>query len=206
MHTDIQNIGIIGAGIMGTGIAQIAIQSKHHVYLYDTQPGAAQKAQAQLEITLSKLRDKQKISAVQYDDALTHLHIAEQIEALRDCQLVIEAIVEKLEVKQKLMQQLEAVVSLDTILASNTSSLSITAIASQCKHPERVAGYHFFNPVPLMKVVEVIQGLRTKPEISVQLTALAQKMGHRPVRTQDTWLYYQPCWTCLWNRSVKNIK
>ncbi|WP_353143357.1 3-hydroxyacyl-CoA dehydrogenase [Acinetobacter pragensis] len=186
MNKEIQKIGVIGAGIMGTGIAQIAIQSQHEVYLFDVQPGAAKQAQAKLQDTFNKLVAKQKITEQQMSEALNNLHIAEEIEALQHCDLIIEAIVEKLEIKQSLMKQLEAIVDESTILASNTSSLSITAIAAECKHPERVAGYHFFNPVPLMKVVEVIQGLRTRPEICNQLIALAQKMGHRPVRTKDT--------------------
>ena len=186
MNRDIKNIGIIGAGIMGTGIVQIAIQSQHHVYLYDAQQGAAQKAQSNLQDTLNKLLQKNKISKAQLDEALGYLHIVENIEQLQQCDLIIEAIVEKLAVKQALMKQLEAIVDPQTILASNTSSLSITAIASECQYPERVAGYHFFNPVPLMKVVEVIQGLHTHPEILEKLADLAQKMGHRPVHTKDT--------------------
>ena len=186
MNRDIKNIGIIGAGIMGTGIVQIAIQSQHHVYLYDAQQGAAQKAQSKLQDTLNKLLQKNKISQAQLDEALAYLHIVENIEQLQQCDLIIEAIVEKLAVKQALMKQLEAIVDPQTILASNTSSLSITAIASECQYPERVAGYHFFNPVPLMKVVEVIQGLHTHPEILEKLADLAQKMGHRPVHTKDT--------------------
>ena len=186
MNRDIKNIGIIGAGIMGTGIVQIAIQSQHHVYLYDAQQGAAQKAQSKLQDTFNTLLQKNKISQAQLDEALAYLHIVENIEGLQQCDLIIEAIVEKLAVKQALMKQLEAIVDPQTILASNTSSLSITAIASECQYPERVAGYHFFNPVPLMKVVEVIQGLHTQPEILEQLADLAQKMGHRPVRTKDT--------------------
>lgn len=186
MNRDIKNIGIIGAGIMGTGIAQIAIQSQHHVYLYDVQDGAAQHAQLKLQETLKKLLDKNKISKAQLDESLDFLHIIENIEDLRPCDLIIEAIVEKLAVKQSLIKQLETIVDSNTILASNTSSLSITSIAAECQHPERVAGYHFFNPVPLMKVVEVIQGLHTHSEILEKLANLAQKMGHRPVYTKDT--------------------
>lgn len=186
MDKEIQKIGIIGAGIMGTGIAQIAIQSQHDVYLYDTQYATVQNAQSRLHDTFSRLLNKQKITEIQMNDALAHLHIVENIEELQQCDLVIEAIVEKLEAKQAVMQQLESIVSESTILASNTSSLSITAIAAECKHPERIVGYHFFNPVALMKVVEVIQGLRTESNIIDRLITLTQKMGHRPVRTKDT--------------------
>lgn len=131
MDKEIQKIGIIGAGIMGTGIAQIAIQSQHDVYLYDTQYVAVQNAQSRLHDTFNRLVSKQKITEIQMNDALAYLHIVENIEELQQCDLVIEAIVEKLEAKQALMQQLESIVSESTILASNTSSLSITAIAKE---------------------------------------------------------------------------
>ncbi len=186
MQTTIQQIGIIGAGIMGTGIAQIAIQSGHDVYLYDANIDAAQQAKNKLEHTLQQLAAKGKFTTEQVETALAHLHVVKNMQQLKVCELVIEAIIEKLDVKKQLMQQLESVVSADTILATNTSSLSVTAIAADCQHPERVVGYHFFNPVPLMKVVEVIQGLHTQPEIIETLTHLAHKMGHRPVRTKDT--------------------
>jgi len=186
MQYKIQQIGIIGAGIMGTGIAQIAILSGHDVYLYDANVEAATQAKDRLGQTLQQLASKGKFTEEQVITALTHLHVAEQLLELKDCQLVIEAIIEKLDIKQQLMQQLESIVSPQTILATNTSSLSVTAIAAQCHNPERIAGFHFFNPVPLMKVVEVIQGLHTQPEVLDQLTQLAQHMGHRPVRTKDT--------------------
>ncbi|WP_273778798.1 3-hydroxyacyl-CoA dehydrogenase [Acinetobacter sp. GSS19] len=186
MQYKIQQIGIIGAGIMGTGIAQIAILSGHDVYLYDANAEAATQAKDRLGQTLQQLASKGKFTEEQVITALTHLHVAEQLLELKDCQLVIEAIIEKLDIKQQLMQQLESIVSPQTILATNTSSLSVTAIAAHCHNPERVAGFHFFNPVPLMKVVEVIQGLHTQPEVLDHLTQLAQHMGHRPVRTKDT--------------------
>ena len=104
---------------------------------------------------------------------------------MADCQLVVEAIVERLDVKRDLFAALEGVVAEDCILASNTSSLSITAIAAACKRPQRVAGYHFFNPVALMKVVEVIDGLRSAPEVGDALAELARRMGHTPVRAKD---------------------
>lgn len=186
MQYKIQQIGIIGAGIMGTGIAQITILSGHDVYLYDANAEAATQAKDRLGQTLQQLASKGKFTEEQVITALTHLHVVEELLELKDCQLVIEAIIEKLDIKQQLMQQLESIVSPQTILATNTSSLSVTAIAAQCHNPERVAGFHFFNPVPLMKVVEVIQGLHTQPEVLDQLTQLAQHMGHRPVRTKDT--------------------
>ncbi len=112
--------------------------------------------------------------------------MAERLEQLGDCELVVEAIVERLEAKQELLRRLEAIVAPETILASNTSSLSITAIAAACERPQRVAGFHFFNPVPLMRVVEVVDGLASAPEVGDALLALAARLGHRGVRTKDS--------------------
>lgn len=186
MQNVIKNIGVIGAGIMGIGIVQIAIQANHPVYLYDAQLDCAKNAYKKLNITLSRLVEKNKISQSELKQALSNLHIVENIQELQVCDLIIEAIIEKLDLKQTLMKQLENIVTSQCILASNTSSLSITEIAAQCQYPERVVGYHFFNPVPLMKVVEVIQGLHTNVAIIEQLSELARKMGHHPVQTKDT--------------------
>lgn len=186
MTFEIKNMAVIGVGIMGSGIAQIAAQSGHTTYLYDTKAGAAEQAKQKLAATFQKLVDKNKISAEQAAVANKHLIVADQLEELKDCDLIVEAIVERLDVKQSLMQQLEDVVSDTAILASNTSSLSITAIAANCKNPQRVVGFHFFNPVPLMKVVEVIQGLKTDPLIIDALNQLARAFGHRPVVAKDT--------------------
>lgn len=186
MQDIIKNIGVIGAGIMGIGIVQIAIQANYHVYLYDAQHESAKNACEKLNVTLNRLVEKNKISPSELRQALSNLHIVENIQELQVCDLIIEAVIEKLDIKQALMKQLEQIVTAQCILASNTSSLSITEIAAQCQHPERVAGYHFFNPVPLMKVVEVIQGLHTHVEITQQLAHLARSMGHCPVLTKDT--------------------
>jgi 3-hydroxybutyryl-CoA dehydrogenase len=108
------------------------------------------------------------------------------LEGLADCDLVIEAIVERLDIKQSLLRQLESIVQADTVLASNTSSLSVAAMASCLEHPERVAGYHFFNPVPLMKIVEVVRAAKTSGHVVERLTALAKTVGHRAVVCGDT--------------------
>lgn len=186
MTVQIQKIGIIGVGTMGAGIAQIAIQSGHDVILFDAKVGAAEQAQEKLAKTLNTLADKGKFSHEKAKADLVHLSIAHQLEDLKDCDLVVEAIIENLEIKQKLMQQLEAIVKPEAILASNTSSLSISAIAANCNQPERIAGYHFFNPVALMKVVEVIEGFNTRADILHALTQLSIKMGHHPVKAKDT--------------------
>jgi len=171
---------------MGRGIVQIAALAGCTVRMLDAQPGAAASARQALADTLDKLRAKGKLSAEQVDAALARMQPVDAIAALADCDLVVEAIVEKLDVKRQLFAELEAVVRPDALLASNTSSLSITAIAAGCDHPERVAGYHFFNPVPLMRVVEVIEGALTAPATADALIELARRMGHTPVRASDT--------------------
>jgi 3-hydroxybutyryl-CoA dehydrogenase len=181
----IQTVGVAGAGAMGRGIAQIAAQAGLRVKLFDTNPSALNAARDALTSTWTMLASKGKMTAEQAHEALGKLYLIDDIENLSDCDLVIEAIIERLEIKQPFFKQLETVVSPDCILVSNTSSLSITAIAAVCARPERVAGYHFFNPVPLMKVVEVIDGLRTDPAVGDALMALSVRMGHKPVRAKD---------------------
>ncbi|WP_459616649.1 3-hydroxyacyl-CoA dehydrogenase [Bordetella sp. 2513F-2] len=182
---DIQTLGVVGAGAMGRGIAQIAAQAGLTVRLYDTRPEAVTAARDSLQQIWDKLAAKGRMSAAEMQAALACVQPADGLEALADCQLVIEAVVERLDVKRELFTTLEGIVADDCILASNTSSLSITAIAAACARPQRVAGYHFFNPVPLMKVVEVIDGLRSDPAAGDALVALARRMGHTPVRAKD---------------------
>ncbi|OZI77294.1 3-hydroxyacyl-CoA dehydrogenase [Bordetella genomosp. 12] len=182
---DIQTLGVVGAGAMGRGIAQIAAQAGIKVRLYDNNAEAVAAARDALTQTWDKLVQKGKLSAEAAKTALEHVLPAQALTDLADCQLVVEAIVERLDVKRDLFAQLEGIVGADCILASNTSSLSITAIAASCQHPQRVAGFHFFNPVPLMKVVEVIDGLRSAPAVGDALAALARRMGHTPVRAKD---------------------
>jgi len=181
----IDSVGIVGAGAMGRGIAQIAAQAGLRVYLYDTAQPALASARDSLRDIWAKLVQKGKLEQSGADAALQALVLCEDLAQLRDCDLVVEAIVERLDAKQALFRQLEDIVGETCILASNTSSLSITAIASACRLPVRVAGYHFFNPVPLMKVVEVVDGLRSGPAVGDALTELARRMGHTPVRVKD---------------------
>ncbi|CAB3860138.1 3-hydroxyadipyl-CoA dehydrogenase [Achromobacter aegrifaciens] len=182
---EIQTIGVVGAGAMGRGIAQIAAQAGLRVRLYDTSADAVAAARESLRQTWDKLAQKGKLSAADAQAALERVESATALTDMSNCQLVVEAIVERLDVKRDLFAALEGVVAEDCILASNTSSLSITAIAAACKRPQRVAGYHFFNPVALMKVVEVIDGLRSAPEVGDALADLARRMGHTPVRAKD---------------------
>lgn len=182
----LQRIGLVGTGAMGQGIAQIMALAGLNVLLFDAREGAASLAREQLASTFVKLQEKARITPQAASDALEHLQVVNSLEALVDCQLVIEAIVENLEVKQGLFRQLDELFDATTVLASNTSSLSITAIASVCSHPERVAGLHFFNPVPLMRLVEVIGGIATRPEVIEQLQALVKRIGHYPAISKDS--------------------
>ena len=179
-------VGVVGAGLMGRGIAQIAAQAGCEVRLVDARPGAAAQAKQEIDKTLASLAAKGKLNEAEAKAAVARIVLPEGTAALADCDLVIEAIVEDLAAKRALFRDLEAVVAPDCILATNTSSLSVTAIAASCAHPARVAGLHFFSPVPLMKLVEVIDGLLTAPEVSVRLTAFARTLGHTPVRAKDT--------------------
>lgn len=186
MARSINIMGLVGTGVMGAGIAQIAAQAGVEVRLFDAREGAAQAARDSLAATFAKLVAKGKITRESADAALALLKPIARIEEMAGCDMVVEAIVEKLDVKRNLMTQLEGIVDAQCILATNTSSLSVSAIATACQHPERVAGFHFFNPVPLMKVVEVIDGIATDPAVSEALLVLAKRMGHTGVRAKDT--------------------
>ena len=181
-----QNIGVVGAGAMGRGIAQIAAQAGSNVMLFDTQSAAISTAQVAVFSQWDKLRDKGRLDDEQTALLKSRLQCADALTALSLCDLVIEAVVERLDVKAGLFAALEDVVRADAILASNTSSLSVTAIAAKLRHPQRFAGFHFFNPVPLMKVVEVVAGLKTSATVCERLATYARQMGHTPVQVQDT--------------------
>ncbi|KAB2890446.1 MAG: 3-hydroxyacyl-CoA dehydrogenase [Burkholderiaceae bacterium] len=186
MTTSFSTVGIVGAGAMGRGIAQIAAQAGSQVLLLDSQPGAAEAARSAILAQWQRLQDKGRASAEQVQKWSGQLAVAAGVADLSACQLVVEAIVERLDAKQALFAQLESAVAASAVLATNTSSLSVTAIAAGLKHPGRCAGFHFFNPVPLMKVVEVVAGLKTDPAACEALAAYARQMGHQPVQAQDT--------------------
>jgi len=178
--------GVVGTGAMGRGIAQLLAQSGVAVRLFDSNPDAVAAAIAQLGDTFGKLAEKGRMSAEAAAAATSRLQAAATLEALAGCDLIVEAIVERLDAKRALFAALEPIVGESAALATNTSSLSVTAIAAGCKRPERVVGWHFFNPVPLMKVVEIIRGVRTLPEIALRLGDYALSFGHRPVEAADT--------------------
>ncbi len=183
---EVNRLAVVGTGAMGSGIAQIAAQAGVQVYLFDTQAAAAEKCRNSLDAMFAKLVEKGKMQPAAREAALAKLHVVSQLAQLRECDLVIEAIVENLDAKRALFRELEAVVAPECVLATNTSSLSVTAIAAACQYPQRVAGYHFFNPVPLMRVVEVVDGLLTDAEAIDKLMALSARMGHTAVRCKDT--------------------
>jgi 3-hydroxybutyryl-CoA dehydrogenase len=179
-------LGIVGTGAMGRGIAQIAAQAGVAVRLLDSRASTAAQAKDELVRTFEMLAGKGRMTAEAARQSGDRLHVIGAMDELAGAHIVVEAIVEDLGPKQKLFAALEPIVGDDCLIASNTSSLSVTAIASSCKRPGRVGGFHFFNPVPLMKVVEVIDGVLTEPWVGEALTKLARRMGHQPVRATDT--------------------
>jgi 3-hydroxybutyryl-CoA dehydrogenase len=179
-------VAVVGAGTMGAGIAQIAAQAGHPVRLHDAREGAASAAKDGLARTFEGLVAKGKLTGEAAQAALERITPAAGLDDLADAGLVVEAVVEHLDVKRKLFAELESRLGAQAILASNTSSLSITAIARDLQRPERLVGMHFFNPVPLMKLVEVVSGLRTDPAVAATVFALATAWGKVPVHARST--------------------
>lgn len=186
MSSAFPTVGVVGAGAMGRGIAQMAVQAGSQVHVHDSNPASVLLALDSIRSQWSKMVEKGRLGADQATAWSQALHGAGTLADLAPCNLIIEAIIEQLDTKRDLFRQLEALVSSDTVLVSNTSSLSITAIAAALRRPEAFAGYHFFNPVPLMKVVEVIAGLKTNPSVCERLASYARSMGHTPVLAKDT--------------------
>lgn len=179
-------IGVIGAGAMGSGIAQLAAQAGHEVVLIDQSPDALNRSAAQLENVAARLVEKGKWTPDFSASVQQGIQRSTELQALEGCDWVIEAIVEDLAVKQQLFQQLEAIVKPEAVLASNTSSLSLTAIAGGLSRPNRFMGLHFFNPAPLMKLVEVIPALQTDADLMPRAHDLMKAWGKQPVVAKDT--------------------
>jgi 3-hydroxybutyryl-CoA dehydrogenase len=177
---------VVGAGIMGAGIAQVAAQAGHTVRLFDLRPGAAAAAKAKLGDTLAGLVAKGKLPADAAQQTLARIEPADSSAAAAGCGLVVEAIVEQLDAKRALFAELEAIVGPQCVLATNTSSISVTAIAAGLAQPGRVVGMHFFNPVPLMKLVEVVSGLQTEPAVASAIFELSRHWGKVPVHAKST--------------------
>lgn len=179
-------IGVIGSGAMGSGIAQVAAQAGYEVVVYDQNISALERSENALKNTLAKLSEKGKITTEMSSSILARIAFRDSMNALAASDLVIEAIVENMDVKRGVFQSLEAIVSESCILASNTSSLSITALAAACKKPERFIGIHFFNPAPLMPLVEIIPALQTDAALTNLCTDLMTTWGKVPVVCKDT--------------------
>jgi 3-hydroxybutyryl-CoA dehydrogenase len=183
---EINKVGVLGAGSMGSGIVQIAATNKHQVTLVDLNEDALVKASTGLKNILSRLVQKEKIDQATADNIMGRITFSTSTKDLAECDLIIEAIIENLEVKKKVFAQLESITSPDCILASNTSSLSIASIAAACKKPERVIGIHFFNPAPLMPLVEIIPAVQTSEATKTTARALIDNWGKVTVLAKDT--------------------
>ncbi len=183
--TEIKIIGIVGAGTMGSGIAQMSAMAGYQTIMFDIQEAALDKAKSAITKNLDKGMEKGKVTLSQKEECLSNISFITQLEQLK-ADVIIEAVVEKLQVKLDLFSQLEEINSEKTILATNTSSIPITQIGAGLKHPERLVGMHFFNPAHIMKLVEVISGVATNPEIAETTKALAEKMGKKAVMAKDS--------------------
>jgi len=178
-------IGVVGAGTMGRGIVQLFAAAGHEVLCYDANGDAAKAAMAQVLGLLERNVEKGRMTRADLESAAARMRVTGALDEFAACDVVIEAVVEDLAVKIELFRKLEAIVTNQAILATNTSSLSVSAIAAGCRHPARVAGLHFFNPVPLMKIAEIIPGLKTDGAITEKLRALIVATGHRAVVAAD---------------------
>jgi 3-hydroxybutyryl-CoA dehydrogenase len=182
---NIANILVVGAGTMGNGIAQVAAVSGYQVTLMDVFPAQLERAKTTIAKSVDKLLEKEKITPAQRQAALD-ISVATGLDAATRADLVIEAATENPEVKLKLFADLDQIAPADTILASNTSSISITKIAAATKRPEKVIGMHFMNPVPLMRLVEVIRGLATSDGVTNLIMDICRRMGKEPVEAKDS--------------------
>lgn len=177
-------IAVIGSGVMGAGIAQV-LASKHQVILRDVLPEALEKAKNGINKRLARQVEKGKLEQAEMDKTIANITVSDNIEDIKDCDLVIEAATENPKIKVEIFKELCQTCEEKTILASNTSSLSITAIGAATKRPDRVIGMHFFNPVPAMKLVEVIKGELTSDEVNAKVVELAKEIGKTPVQVKE---------------------
>ncbi|AXY43025.1 3-hydroxybutyryl-CoA dehydrogenase [Halomonas sp. JS92-SW72] len=180
-----QPIGVVGAGTMGQGIAQVLVQNGFAVQLYDVADEQLERARGGIDKGLGKLVAKEKLSEADKDAALARLATSTALDALRDCEVIIEAAPEQPALKEKLFRDLSRLTH-DAILASNTSSLSLTRLAAVCERPERVVGMHFFNPVPVLKLVEVIRAEQTSDATVARIEALTESLGKTAVAIADS--------------------
>jgi 3-hydroxybutyryl-CoA dehydrogenase len=180
------SIGIVGAGTMGTGIAHVAAINNFSISLYDINESVILSGISRITTEMKKGVEKQKLSKEEMSDALSRIHPRTKLSELGHCDIIIEAVLEEIRIKKDLFRHLEQDTKPTAILATNTSSISITAIASATKKPERVVGLHFFNPVHLMKLIEVVQGAQTSEETMQRMVEFGEKLGRTCVKTKDT--------------------
>ena len=185
MSDRIERLGIVGVGTMGTGIAQVAATAGCTVRLFDAAPGAVACALDRIQAALTRAVDRGRLTAEERDQALARLQPAADLVALADAEVVIEAVVEREETKAEVFRALDQCVAPEAVLASNTSSISITRLAAATRRPERVVGMHFFNPVPVMRLVELVRGLHTAESTLATARQLAVQLGKTPVEVRD---------------------
>jgi 3-hydroxybutyryl-CoA dehydrogenase len=183
--SETNTIGVVGAGTMGHGIAQVALVAGYRVLLVDAAREALERGLGGIQKGLGKLVEKGKLEAAAREEAWSRLEPGTSLQALAQADLVVEAVVERLEVKAEVLGRLGGLVRPDTILASNTSSISISKLAAKVAHPGRVIGMHFMNPVPLMQLVEIIRGLQTAQPVYDEVEAVTRRMGKTPVEVHD---------------------
>ena len=183
---EIRTVGVCGAGLMGNGIAQTAAAAGFNVVLMEVADEPLRRGMSTITKSLDKFVEKAKLSQADRDATLARIEPTTNVSDLKDCDVVIEAIVENVDVKTKLFQQLDALLAPHAIICTNTSSLCVMELAAKTKRPNRVAGLHFFNPVPIMKLVEVVKTIATTQDVTDTLFAFARKLGKEPVLAQDT--------------------
>jgi 3-hydroxybutyryl-CoA dehydrogenase len=180
-----ETIGVVGAGTMGNGIAQTAASTGFNVIICDISAELIERGVANIGKSLDRFVKKETITSEQKDEILGRVRTSTKLDDLEDCSLVVEAATENFEIKKRIFEQLDQIVEADAILSSNTSSISITKIGATTKRPDKVIGMHFFNPVPLMKLVEVIRGIATSDDTYTKVKGLSEKLGKVPVECND---------------------
>jgi 3-hydroxybutyryl-CoA dehydrogenase len=183
---EVRRFGVVGLGAMGAGIGQLAIEAGYETVGHELESGLAERARGRIEHFLTRKVEKGTLTAEERDAALARLHLTTELRDLAECDLVIEAIVEDLGAKLALLGELEGIVRSETVLATNTSALSVTEIASAVSRPERVVGMHFFNPAPLMPLVEIVRALLSSDEAVETAYEVGVRMGKSPIRCHDT--------------------
>lgn len=180
-----KKIGVLGAGTMGAGIAQVLLQGGYEVAMRARRESSIESGKTKIEKNFSKMVAKEKISEADKTEFLSKLQISTELDIFKDSDIIIEATTENMEAKKELAKQIDEICREDAIFATNTSSLSITEIAACMKHPEKVIGMHFFNPVPAMKLVEVIKGFATDEAVNKEIIEMTEKIGKTPVQVEE---------------------